>query len=183
VTQRYYTTSTAFLEALAEAGVTYVFANLGSDHPPLIEALAQARAEGRADALPKVIVCPHETVALSAAHAYAMVTGEPQAVAVHVDAGTQNLSGAVSNAMRGRVPVLVFAGLTPFTQEGELPGSRTEFITGSRMAGISAASCATTSSTTTRSVPEKTSSSSCTARCNSPAASRRDRYTWSARVR
>jgi hypothetical protein len=25
----YYTTSTAFLEALAEAGVTYVFANLG----------------------------------------------------------------------------------------------------------------------------------------------------------
>ena len=128
MTERYYTTSTAFLEALAEAGVTYVFANLGSDHPGLIEAMAQARAEGRADALPKVIVCPHETVALSAAHAYAMVTGEPQAVAVHVDAGTQNLSGAVNNAMRGRVPVLVFAGMSPFTQDGELPGSRTEFI-------------------------------------------------------
>jgi acetolactate synthase I/II/III large subunit len=128
VTERYYTTSTAFLEALAEAGVTYIFANLGSDHPGLIEALAQARAEGRADALPKVIVCPHETVAMSAAHAYAMVTGEPQAVAVHVDAGTQNLSGAVNNAMRGRVPVLIYAGLSPFTQNGELPGSRTEFI-------------------------------------------------------
>ena len=37
-----YTTSTAFLEALAEAGVRYIFANLGSDHPGLIEALAQA---------------------------------------------------------------------------------------------------------------------------------------------
>jgi acetolactate synthase I/II/III large subunit len=128
VTERYYTTSTAFLEALAEAGVTYVFANLGSDHPGLIEALAQAHAEGRSAELPQVIVCPHETVALSAAHAYAMITGEPQAVAVHVDAGTQNLSGAVSNAMRGRVPVLVFAGMSPFTQDGELPGSRTEFI-------------------------------------------------------
>lgn len=128
MTERYYTTSTAFLEALAEAGVTYIFANLGSDHPGLLEALAQARAEGRADTLPRIIVCPHETVALSAAHAYAMVTGAPQAVVVHVDAGTQNIGGAVNNAMRGRVPVLIFAGMVPFTQEGELPGARTEFI-------------------------------------------------------
>jgi acetolactate synthase I/II/III large subunit len=128
VTERYYTTSTAFLEALAEAGVKYLFANLGSDHPGLIEALAQLRAEGRADDFPQVIVCPHEVVAMSAAHAYAMVTGEPQAVIVHVDAGTQNLGGAVNNAMRGRVPVLIFAGAAPFTQEGELPGGRNEFI-------------------------------------------------------
>jgi len=123
-----YTTSTAFLEALAEAGVRYIFANLGSDHPGLIEAFAQARAEGREAELPRLIVCPHETVALSAAHAYAMVTGEPQAVVVHVDVGTQNLGGAVSNAMRGRAPVLVFAGAAPFTLEGELPGGRNEFI-------------------------------------------------------
>lgn len=123
-----YTTSTAFLEALAEAGVRYIFANLGSDHPGIIEALAQARAEGREGDFPQVIVCPHETVALSAAHAYAMVTGVPQAVLVHVDAGTQNLGGAVNNAMRGRVPVLIFAGMAPYTQEGELPGGRTEFI-------------------------------------------------------
>jgi len=73
-------------------------------------------------------VCPHETVALSAAHAYATVTRRPQAVFVHVDAGTQNLGGAVSNAMRGRVPVLIFAGAAPFTIGGELPGSRNEFI-------------------------------------------------------
>jgi acetolactate synthase-1/2/3 large subunit len=67
-------------------------------------------------------------VALSAAHAYAMVTGEPQAVVVHVDAGTMNLGGGVSNAARGRAPVLVFAGSSPFTQAGELPGGRNEFI-------------------------------------------------------
>jgi acetolactate synthase I/II/III large subunit len=123
-----YTTSTALLEALAEAGVRYIFANLGSDHPGLIEAFARARAEGREADFPRLIVCPHETVALSAAHAYAMVTGEPQAVIVHVDVGTQNLSGGVSNAMRGRVPVLIFAGMAPFTLEGELPGGRNEFI-------------------------------------------------------
>jgi len=29
-----YTASTAFLEALAEAGVDYLFCNFGSDHPP-----------------------------------------------------------------------------------------------------------------------------------------------------
>jgi len=124
----YYTTSTAFLEALAEAGVRYVFANLGSDHPGIIEAFAQARADGRADALPRLIVCPHEVVAISAAHSYAMITGEAQAVVVHVDSGTANVVGSVGNALRGRVPVLVFAGAVPATQEGELPGGRTEFI-------------------------------------------------------
>jgi acetolactate synthase-1/2/3 large subunit len=113
-----YTTSAAFLEALAEAGVSYIFANLGSDHPALIEALAQVKAQGREDEFPRLIVCPHETVALSAAHAYATVTRRPQAVFVHVDAGTQNLGGAVSNAMRGRVPVLIFAGAAPYTTAG-----------------------------------------------------------------
>jgi acetolactate synthase I/II/III large subunit len=123
-----YTTSTAFLEALAEAGVSYLFANLGSDHPSLIEAYAQAKAQGRDGALPRLVVCPHEIVALSAAHAYASVSGRPQAVVVHVGDGTQNLGGEVNNAMRGRVPVFIFAGASPYTLEGELPGSRNEFI-------------------------------------------------------
>ena len=47
---------------------------------------------------------------------------------MHVDCGTQSLAGAVHNAARGRVPVLIYAGLSPFTQEGELNGSRNEFI-------------------------------------------------------
>ena len=72
-----YTTSTALLEALAEAGVRYIFANLGSDHPGLIEAFAQARAEGCEDKFPRLVVCPHEIVALCAAHAYATVTRQP----------------------------------------------------------------------------------------------------------
>jgi acetolactate synthase I/II/III large subunit len=47
---------------------------------------------------------------------------------VHVDSGTQNLGGALNNAMRGRVPVLIFAGTSPYTLAGELPGGRNEFI-------------------------------------------------------
>jgi acetolactate synthase-1/2/3 large subunit len=41
---------------------------------------------------------------------------------------TQALAGAVHNADKGRAPVLIFAGSSPYTQDGELPGSRNEFI-------------------------------------------------------
>jgi len=128
VTAGSYTTSAAFLEALAEAGVSYVFANFGSDHPGLIEAYAQAKAQGREAAYPRLIICPHEMVALSAAHAYASVSRQPQAVVVHVGDGTQNLGGEMNNALRGRIPVLIFAGASPYTLDGELPGSRNEWI-------------------------------------------------------
>jgi acetolactate synthase-1/2/3 large subunit len=121
-----YTTATAFLEALRDAGVSYIFANLGSDHPALIESLAEAKARGVP--MPRLLTCPNEMVALSAAHGYAQATGQPQAVFVHVECGTQALAGAVHNASRGRVPVLIFAGMSPVTQEGELRGSRNEFI-------------------------------------------------------
>src|SRR5262249_37918573 len=91
-------------------------------------AYARAGQDGQAGRFPELILCPHESVGLSAAHGYAQVTGEPQAVLVHVDCGTQNLGGALHNASRGRGPVLIVAGASPATPEGELPGSRTEFI-------------------------------------------------------
>jgi acetolactate synthase I/II/III large subunit len=123
-----YTTSTALLEAMREAGARFAFANLGSDHTGIIEAYAHAKASGTLDSLPELILCPHESVALSAAHGCAQVSGEPQAVLVHTDCGTQNLGGAIHNASRGRVPVLIFAGLSPVTQDGELAGTRSEHI-------------------------------------------------------
>ena len=121
-----YTASTAFLEALQEAGVSVIFGNFGSDHPALLEAIAEARAHGRP--IPQVITAPFEMVGLHAAQGYAQVSGRTQAVVVHVDAGTLTLGGAIHNASKGRAPVLIFAGLPPFTQEGELKGSRNEFI-------------------------------------------------------
>jgi acetolactate synthase I/II/III large subunit len=121
-----YTASTAFLEALNEAGVSYIFANWGSDHPALLEALAEARATGRK--VPEIITCPNEMVALSAAHGYAQVSGRAQAVIVHVECGTQSLAGAIHNAAKGRVPAFIFAGTSPFSQSGEMRGSRNEFI-------------------------------------------------------
>lgn len=120
-----YTTSRALLEAVTDAGVSFIFANVGSDHTGLLEALSDARAEGRPT--PSVITCPNEMVALSAAHGYAQLTGRPQMVLVHVECGTQALAGALHNAAKGRVPALIVAGTSPFTAEGELRGSRNEF--------------------------------------------------------
>ena len=67
-------------------------------------------------------------VALSMADGYARLSGKPQCVIVHVDVGTQGLGAAVHNASCGRAPVLIFAGLSPYTIEGEYRGSRTEYI-------------------------------------------------------
>jgi thiamine pyrophosphate-dependent acetolactate synthase large subunit-like protein len=67
-------------------------------------------------------------VALSMADGYARLTSKPQCVIVHVDVGTQGLGAAVHNASCGRAPVLIFAGLSPYTIEGEMRGSRTEYI-------------------------------------------------------
>ncbi|MFC0560522.1 thiamine pyrophosphate-requiring protein [Halalkalibacter alkalisediminis] len=126
VEKKVYTTADQMLESFQELGVSYIFANLGSDHPALIESFARFQKEGRD--MPEVIICQHEMVALSAAHGYAQVTGKPQVVLIHVDCGTQNLGGAVHNAAKCRIPALIFAGTSPFTQEGELLGSRNEFI-------------------------------------------------------
>ncbi|KAI1434368.1 thiamine pyrophosphate enzyme [Xylaria sp. CBS 124048] len=122
-----YTASFAFFEALWQAGVTHCFVNLGSDHPSIIEAMVKGQREKKGN-FPRIITCPNEMVAMSMADGYARLSGKPQCVIIHVDVGTQGLGAAVHNASTGRAPVFVFAGLSPFTIEGEMRGSRTEYI-------------------------------------------------------
>ncbi len=120
------TAAQQLMQLSARLGVEYWFTNLGSDHPAFIEGFAQLQARG--EPMPRVIVCPHEMTALSAAHGYAMITRRPQLVLVHVDVGTQNLGGSVHNAARGRVPAIIVAGLSPLTENPERVGARNEFI-------------------------------------------------------
>lgn len=85
-----YTASSLFLRTLSRAGITHAFVNWGSDHPALLEDLARQRVESDdEDTQPKIVTCPNEMVALSAAQGYAQATGKPAAVIVHVDVGTQ----------------------------------------------------------------------------------------------
>ena len=115
-----------FLEGLVEAGIEYLFCNLGTDHATLIEELARAKALGRKT--PTIITCPHENVAIHMAGAYAALTGRGQGVLVHVDAGTANAVMGMHNLMRSRVPVLLMAGRSPYTVHGELMGSRDNYV-------------------------------------------------------
>ncbi|OTA59201.1 thiamine pyrophosphate enzyme [Hypoxylon sp. EC38] len=124
---RSYTTAFALFEALWEAGITACFINVGSDHPSIIEAIVKGKRE-RPDSWPRMITCPSEVTAISMADGYARVSGRPQAVLVHVDVGTQALGQGVHNASIGRAPVFIFAGSCPYTESGELAGSRTEYM-------------------------------------------------------
>src|SRR5712691_195274 len=58
------TTSRVLLETMREAGIRYLFANLGSDHTGIIEAYAREGRDGPAAAFPELVLCPHEGVAL-----------------------------------------------------------------------------------------------------------------------
>jgi acetolactate synthase-1/2/3 large subunit len=115
------TTAEAYLELLAARGVEYFFANAGTDFSPIVEAYARRFAQGQM--LPRPLVVPHEIVAVSMAHGYAMVTGRAQAVMLHVVVGTANGLGSVINAARANVPMLFTAGRTPITEAG-MRGSR-----------------------------------------------------------
>jgi acetolactate synthase-1/2/3 large subunit len=121
-----HSTAYYFLEGLNEIGVEHLFCNFGTDHAPIIEEMA-AR-EKRGEKLPNVILCPHENTASHMAGGYALVTGKPQGVLVHVDVGTANSGNAMHNLFRSRIPVLLMAGKAPFTAAGELTGSRDTYV-------------------------------------------------------
>jgi len=100
--------------------------NPGTDTVPIQEALSKLEQLG--EPVPRTILCLFELVALAAAHGYYAATGEPQAVLVHVDVGTQNLGGMLHNAQRGRAAVLISAGRTPYTTDASQRGTRDTYI-------------------------------------------------------
>jgi acetolactate synthase-1/2/3 large subunit len=116
----------AFLEQVRGLNaVRYLFANTGTDHGPIIEALAKTAKEDPTDIQP--IVVPHEMAAVSMAHGYYNVTQKPQIVLVHTLPGTCNALGGMLNAQSCNVPLLLVAGRTPIT-EGELRGGKSQHI-------------------------------------------------------
>ncbi|MDH3234528.1 MAG: thiamine pyrophosphate-requiring protein [Alphaproteobacteria bacterium] len=110
------------LARLRANDVSYFFANAGTDFAPIVESLARARQAGAKTIEP--IICGHENAAVSMAHGVAMVTGQPQAVMVHVNVGTANALCGLMNAEREQIPMLFMAGRTPIVEDG-LPGNRT----------------------------------------------------------
>ena len=120
------TVAEALLLRLGHAGVPYLFANSGTDAAPLIEAYAHLAATGSSP-VPEPVVVAHEMAAVSLAHGYAMSTGRPAAVFVHVTVGTANAATGIMNASRQNVPMIVLAGRTPVRDDGT-QGSRDMYI-------------------------------------------------------
>ncbi|HZD88792.1 MAG TPA: thiamine pyrophosphate-requiring protein [Pseudolabrys sp.] len=114
-----------FLRALADHGVDYFFCNPGTDFPPIVEAFSRAKKTNAK--VPKPVLVPHENLAVAMAHGAYLMNGKPQAVMVHVNVGTGNTLNNVTNLSRDRVPLILAAGRTPFTEQGQF-GSRTRPI-------------------------------------------------------
>jgi acetolactate synthase-1/2/3 large subunit len=116
------TAATAMLGRLGQLGIRYLFANSGTDFAPIIEAYEQASPE-LLQQFPKPLTIPHETVAVAMAHGAYLVSGEPQAVMVHVNVGLANSLMGLMNAQSDNIPLIMLAGRTPIT-EYQREGSR-----------------------------------------------------------
>ena len=112
----------ALFAKLKALGVEYVFANSGTDFPPIIEGLIAARAEG-VD-LPRAITVPHEHVAVGMAHGYTQISGRAQAVMLHTNVGLANGATGLINAACDQIPMFVMSGRTPVAEGGRF-GART----------------------------------------------------------
>ncbi len=115
----------AFLRALADHGIDYFFANPGTDFPPIVEAFARAQQSNAK--VPRPLVIPHESLAVSMAHGAYLMNGRPQAVMLHVNVGTANAIANVINLYRDNVPLILAAGGSPITEQGSF-GSRNRYI-------------------------------------------------------
>jgi acetolactate synthase I/II/III large subunit len=120
------TAAEAWLGLLAARGIQYLFANGGTDFAPVVEAYAKGQKLGWK--LPEVVIVPHENMGVAMAHGYAMVTGKPQAMMVHVGVGTANSLNGLINASRQNVPILFTAGRTPITESGAVTAARNNYI-------------------------------------------------------
>jgi acetolactate synthase I/II/III large subunit len=101
----------AFIELLNLNQVDFIFLNPGTDTFPVHEAILKYKMLGKRT--PEIILCLDESMALAAAHGYFMVTGKPQVVLVHADLGPQQVGGALHNAQRGRIGVVLCSGRVP----------------------------------------------------------------------
>ncbi|WP_108483134.1 thiamine pyrophosphate-requiring protein [Oceaniglobus ichthyenteri] len=112
----------AIFGKLKALGVDYVFANSGTDFPPIIEGLIEAGHNGIE--LPDAITVPHEMAAVSMAHGYYQISGKIQSVMLHTNVGLSNGATGAINASCDHIPVMLISGRTPVMEKDRF-GART----------------------------------------------------------
>ncbi|MEM3329389.1 MAG: thiamine pyrophosphate-requiring protein [Saccharolobus sp.] len=101
----------ALLSLLKEYGVDRIFIVSGTDYASIIE------AEVEDSKLPELEVVPHEITAISAAIGYSL-GNKLGVVAIHTTPGTANALGGIMSAFTSRIPLMVIAGRSPYTEKG-----------------------------------------------------------------
>jgi benzoylformate decarboxylase len=94
-----------FLELLASAGVRYVFGNPGTTELPLSDALVDHPSI-------KYLLGLQEVPVMAMADGFAMASGTPGVVNLHISCGLGNAMGMLYNAFREGTPLIVTAGQT-----------------------------------------------------------------------
>ncbi len=112
----------ALFVKLKSLGVDHVFANSGTDFPPIIEGMIEARNRGID--LPQAVTVPHEHVAVGMAHGHYAVSGRAQAVMLHTNVGLANGASGAINAACDQIPMVLMSGRTPVKEGGRF-GART----------------------------------------------------------
>lgn len=112
----------AMFGKLKALGVDYVFSNSGTDFPPIIEGLTEARQK-KLD-LPVPVTVPHEHAALGMAHGYYQISGRAQTVMLHTNVGLSNGATGAINAWCDQIPMILMSGRTPVTEKSRF-GART----------------------------------------------------------
>jgi benzoylformate decarboxylase len=91
------------LEVLRQEGVDYIFGNPGTAELPLMDALA-------VEPHIRYVLGLQEATVLGMADGYAQASGRLAVVSLHAAPGLGNAIGALHNAQKAGVPVLVTAG-------------------------------------------------------------------------
>ena len=102
---------------LNRLGVEYVTLNPGATTRGLHESLVTYGG----NAVPEVITCSHEEVAVAMAEGYYVATGKPQATLVHDIVGLQHASKAIYEAWLNSAPMIVIGGTGPLDSAHRRP--------------------------------------------------------------
>ena len=113
------TVGQALMEVIRERGVDCI---IGNAFTSIIDALAKFEADGKTT--PRPVMTPHEQTAIAMAHGYYAVTGKPQVAIVYSTPGTANAAGAIMNASRAHIPMVVLAARSALTDDPGTPGAK-----------------------------------------------------------
>ncbi|MBP5857442.1 thiamine pyrophosphate-binding protein [Marivibrio halodurans] len=104
-------------EMLRRLDVDYVALNPGSSFRGLHDSLVNQLGNEK----PKMLLCLHEEHAVSIAHGWAKVTGQPMGVILHANVGLMHGAMAIYNAWCDRVPMVILGATGPVAANKRRP--------------------------------------------------------------